>query len=93
MQKDVTGAQVQTISLEAIQAAKREHLELLAGDTGIDLEEMDTGELLETADSCLNDRLICKLFYILFQYVETADSFLNNRLNCKLFYILFQYPQ
>jgi hypothetical protein len=44
LQKEVTGAQVQTISIEAIQAAKREHLELLAADTGIDLEEMDTGE-------------------------------------------------
>jgi hypothetical protein len=43
LQKEVTGAQVQTISIEAIQAAKREHLELLAADTGIDLEEMDTG--------------------------------------------------
>jgi len=45
-QKEVTEAQVQSAVAEAIQGAKREHLELLAGDTGMDLDEMDTGKQL-----------------------------------------------
>ncbi len=47
-QKEVTEAQVQSAVAEAIQSAKREHLELLAGDTGMDLDEMDTGNQLIT---------------------------------------------
>ena len=44
-QKEVTRAQVEGATFEAIQSAKREHLELLANDTGMDLEEMDTGRI------------------------------------------------
>ena len=44
-QKEVTRAQVEGATFEAIQSAKREHLELLASDTGMDLEEMDTGRI------------------------------------------------
>ena len=44
-QKEVTETQIKDCVGEAIQSAKREHLELLAGDTSMDLEEMDTGLL------------------------------------------------
>ena len=42
-QKEVTSAQMEETNFDAIQRAKREHLELLANDTGMDLDEMDTG--------------------------------------------------
>lgn len=71
-QKEVTEAQVQSAVAEAIQGAKREHLELLAGDTGMDLDEMDTGKQLKCYFVSKENRLKGSHFdsYLLFCHLS-----------------------
>jgi hypothetical protein len=58
-QKEVTQNQVQAATVEAIHKAKLSHLEMLANTTGMDLEEMDTGQFFVLSSQGYSDLPEC----------------------------------
>ena len=74
-QQSVTMEQTKMLSSEAVRKARWEHLELLANDTGLDLEEMET-VFQPIIESCTKDSISGGKGWIF----NKATSHDNNRL-------------